>query len=521
MFLLLSGALFAEVWYKSYDDALKAIKKGAWSEAEKELKDALASEPVDNHSKRTSGTIFVDYIPNYWLGVVYFNQGRYQEAHDQLQRVQKGGVITSKSKEYSSMTSYLEQASTKLKPAEVKPPQVADQKPPTIEPKPPIETKPPETPNLKAEADAALQKAQDFLSQRRLDDADQAIRAAEKKDPSNSTIPKLRAQLVEKRDAVGLIAKAETLLKDNQFDAATDALKSAGKKDPSNPAIQKLAFRITEARNKFIADNKNMDAQKKQAEFENLMTQASRSLSAKGFDAARGKARQAQTLGIDQKRVLDFLKQIDSAESSFLINEANQAIASGDFEQAEVLAKRITAIGLNREQLDQLVRKIKIVKAVEDGLAAARQRNWDAARRAEQTLAKLDPQNQQLKKLQALIQEADRAADQPPPEKPPVEQKPVRGTEKEDEALLAYLNGEYKKAAEILKTLTATGKSAEIYFYLGCSNAALALMREPEADRYLKEARENFATVHRLNARFQFDPDLISPRIIKIYNEAQ
>ncbi len=501
---------------------MQAIKKGSWSEAEQDLKQALAGEPSDNWNKRTTGTFTIHYIPNYWLGVVYFNQGRWQEAIDQFERVRQSGVIKEKAAEFASMSSYLEQATAKVKPAGTKPP-VPEPKPTPIEPKPaPVEPKPPvETPNLKAEADAALRQAQDFLNQRRLEDADQAIRTAEKKDPSNSAIPKLRVQLNAKRGAAASIAKAETLLKDNQFEAATTALKSAEQKDPSNPAIQKIAFRITEARNKFIADNKNQDAQTKQAEFENLMKQASRSLSAKGFDAARGQARQAQILEIDQKRVQDFLKQIDAAESSFLLNEANQAIASGDFEHAEVLAKRVTAIGLNRDQSDQLLKKIKIVKAVDEGLAAARQKDWAAAHRAEQTLAKLDPQNQQLKKLQTMIREGEKAPEKPLPDTDTVKQKPVGGTEKEDEALLAYLNGDYKKAIEILKTLRSKEQSAEIYFYLGCSNAALALMREPEADRYLKEARENFATVHRLNERFQADPELISPRIIKIYNEAQ
>jgi len=522
VFLLVSSAAFAEVWYKAYDDALNAIKKESWSDAEQDLKQALASEPSDNWSKRTTGTFTMRYIPNYWLGVVYFNQGRWREAVDQFQRVRDSGVIKEKASEYASMSSYLDQANAKLKPVEVKPPPktVELKPPPPIEETkpPPIETKPPvETPDLKAEARPYIQRAQEMLTQRRLEEADQAIRSAEQKDPSNPELQKLRTQLEAKREAAAFIQKAETLLKDNQFEAATETLKLGGQKDPSNPAIQKLASRITEARNKFIADNKNMDAQKKQAEFESIMTQASRSLSAKGFDPARGQAKQAQMIGLDQKRVTDFLKQIDAAESSFLLNEANQALASGDSDQAEVHAKGITAIGLNREELDLLLKKIKIVKTLDAGFAAARDKDWDAANRAEQTLAKLDPRNPQLKKLQALIQEGERV----PETIPEIVQKPVPGTEKEDEALLAYLNGEYKKAVDILKGLTATSKSAEVYFYLGCSNAALALMREPESDRLLKDARANFAYVRRLNPSFQFDPELISPRIIKIYNEAQ
>jgi tetratricopeptide (TPR) repeat protein len=88
------------MWYESYQDALKAIGNRKWAQAEEKLKAALRSGPAPGRGIRTHGVRVMDYLPEYYLGVVYFNQQRYADALEQFAKVQASGLVGPTTAEY-------------------------------------------------------------------------------------------------------------------------------------------------------------------------------------------------------------------------------------------------------------------------------------------------------------------------------------------------------------------------------------------------------------------------------------
>lgn len=82
--LLLLGTVpgwAAGTWYDHYLDARdKHIPQKRWDAAHASLKEAIRLKPESALQEQTYGLTFVDYLPYYWLGVVYFNQGDYDSA---------------------------------------------------------------------------------------------------------------------------------------------------------------------------------------------------------------------------------------------------------------------------------------------------------------------------------------------------------------------------------------------------------------------------------------------------------
>jgi len=113
---LLPISVFAAVWYDEYDAGVKAIAARDWSSAEARLKTALALQPKQGRQVRAYGIRFIRYIPDYYLGVAYFNQGKYQDALNQLQRIQKTGLVAQGDPEFPELSRLIQLAGEKLKP---------------------------------------------------------------------------------------------------------------------------------------------------------------------------------------------------------------------------------------------------------------------------------------------------------------------------------------------------------------------------------------------------------------------
>ncbi len=94
VFIMFSvSAEAAELWYEQYDSGLKAVAASDWSAAETRLKAAMQLQPKQGKQVRAYGTRFIRYIPAYYLGVVYFNQGRSADALNQFQNISNSGLI--------------------------------------------------------------------------------------------------------------------------------------------------------------------------------------------------------------------------------------------------------------------------------------------------------------------------------------------------------------------------------------------------------------------------------------------
>jgi hypothetical protein len=106
----------AEPWYEAYDSALKAVAARQWAVAETKLKAAMKDGPRPGRRVRTYGMRFVDYLPDYYLGLVYFNQQRQREALEQLRKVSASGLLSEGDAEYRSLASMIEKAEASLAP---------------------------------------------------------------------------------------------------------------------------------------------------------------------------------------------------------------------------------------------------------------------------------------------------------------------------------------------------------------------------------------------------------------------
>jgi hypothetical protein len=67
-----------QVWYVNYEAGLAYIESGDWLKAAENLKLALNANALPHRYARTYGMWFVRYMPYYYLGVAYFNQGLWQ-----------------------------------------------------------------------------------------------------------------------------------------------------------------------------------------------------------------------------------------------------------------------------------------------------------------------------------------------------------------------------------------------------------------------------------------------------------
>ncbi len=71
-------------WYKSYQQALQAMKKGQYEQAVKLFQEALKEKKRDTDKIRAYGTTFIEYFPHRELGICYFYLGDMERAKREL-----------------------------------------------------------------------------------------------------------------------------------------------------------------------------------------------------------------------------------------------------------------------------------------------------------------------------------------------------------------------------------------------------------------------------------------------------
>lgn len=109
-------ALSGDLWYGEYDAGVRAIAAKDWGTAEAKMKAALELQPKQGRRVLAYGVRFIRYIPEYYLGVVNFHQAKYQDALNQLQRVQNRALVVKGDPEFSQMLEIIQQATEKLNP---------------------------------------------------------------------------------------------------------------------------------------------------------------------------------------------------------------------------------------------------------------------------------------------------------------------------------------------------------------------------------------------------------------------
>jgi tetratricopeptide (TPR) repeat protein len=100
-------------WYVNYETGLAYIESGDWLNAIENLKLALGANGIPRRYARTYGMWFITYIPYYYLGLAYYNQGMWQLAANYFETAERLGEVKDLEPESANLKSYLEEARRK------------------------------------------------------------------------------------------------------------------------------------------------------------------------------------------------------------------------------------------------------------------------------------------------------------------------------------------------------------------------------------------------------------------------
>ncbi len=100
-------------WYVNYETALAYVESGDWMNAIENLKLALGSNGTPRRYARTYGMWFIAYIPHYYLGLAYYNQGMWQLAANYFDTAERLGEVKDLEPESSNLAAFLAEARKK------------------------------------------------------------------------------------------------------------------------------------------------------------------------------------------------------------------------------------------------------------------------------------------------------------------------------------------------------------------------------------------------------------------------
>src|SRR5262245_46936945 len=143
----------SRTWYQAYADGRRAFQQGNWQAAIDSLEAAKRAAGAPRPGRRVPfyGDVFGDYIPDYYLGLAYFNLRQYAAADRALDAMRASGVISPRDREYAQLDQQSKATKVALQAANAP---VQQQAPPTAAPgnaananaTAPIVTPPPDIP---------------------------------------------------------------------------------------------------------------------------------------------------------------------------------------------------------------------------------------------------------------------------------------------------------------------------------------------------------------------------------------
>ncbi len=191
-------------WYELYQNALKSIQSRKWSEAEKRLKAAMLSGPRPGRQVRMYGVRSIDYLPEYQLGLVYFNQRNYPDALEQLTKVQASGLVAQADPEFEPLKDMLQLCRIRL--GQTAPVTAATPTPPPT----PVPTAPP----AEDRGDAGMVGiARDFMKQGRLAEARRIVDSALERYPQSAAVLQAALELAKLEDRARVVPAPPTPVK--------------------------------------------------------------------------------------------------------------------------------------------------------------------------------------------------------------------------------------------------------------------------------------------------------------------
>jgi len=138
----------SRTWYQAYADGRRAFQQGNWQAAIDSLEVAKQAPGAPKPGRRIPfyGDVYDDYIPDYYLGLAYFNLKQYAAADRALDAMRASGVIGPRDREYAQLDQQSKAAKVALQAANA-PVQTIQQQPQT-----PTNTRPANTANANGAA---------------------------------------------------------------------------------------------------------------------------------------------------------------------------------------------------------------------------------------------------------------------------------------------------------------------------------------------------------------------------------
>ena len=485
-------------WYELYEEAkqhiARAQKGGAqasaeWAAAENKLNRAKTARgaPAPGRNRLYYGQWRQDFLPDYFLGIVYRNTGRPELAVQSFEVSAR--VIAEKDKDRPELNRELALAQKA----------VTDKTGATgLNTAANTNTGAGGGTGTPAGTGTAATTAADARrsftaamaqARRSLDSADFAqarasAEAAVRLGVDNAAANALLSDIGRRENFATLLAQAQKALQSRQYAEARRSAGQAAELGVDAPKVREV-----------LADVERHER------FDGVLAGAQKALEARQFGEARRLAGAARDLNVNPRRVDDLLGTVDAHERfAAVLADAQKALDGNRFAEARQFLTRARAQNVDPRQVDTLARRADTIEGLTRQIRAAMASN---------AVADLAGP---VEKLEAI-----HAANAILPEARTVLGAVAGEDQKVRSGLRQFYRGEYAGAIAELAPLGGRARP-RADFYLACSKAALALLeRDPERRKLLEqEARQHVAPVKDGRAAFAADFRYLSPRILAI-----
>lgn len=486
-------------WYLNYIKGRDFVADRKYEAAIEYLEYAIAQKGKSEHSTKFYGVMRDSYIPYYFLGVAYFNLGRYELARNNFEKETKMFGAIAGLPEKAELDRYLAEIGDRL--AQV----------PTSGPAP--------NPTDAAEV-KEYQSAYDLFTQGRLADARpllEKIRAGKGQyaAEADQLLQKISAASSLEQELAGLARQADESFQRGEWDKALKIYQDISKRKPDYPGLLenmercrgsiRLAAQLEKARQMAASDP---------ARAEEILLEIGReNASFPGLD-------KVARLASEEKRRRESANR--SAALAGYVRDGERAMQEGNIEKARRCfqdALNLTPgpdveaqIRGNLAQIQIRLDKFQQVAALlARGKQAIQAKQRETARQIYTEVRALDPGNAEAATWLNILQNTDLGGGGE------LYQQLLRT------GLRQFLVGDYAEAVSSLKNYLTFSKEKESLarFLLGAAQVSQSCLDRYRSPELLDEGRKNLRQVRQLG-NFQL-PDrlktLISPRVLEIFSQ--
>jgi hypothetical protein len=100
---VLDGRFFRGAYWDHYEKALSYMEGMCWEQAEFSLRQAIKQRSKDQRGIQTRDLMYIDYYPHRELGIIYYFEGEYEDAKNELEQSAKDENKSGRTKHYLNL----------------------------------------------------------------------------------------------------------------------------------------------------------------------------------------------------------------------------------------------------------------------------------------------------------------------------------------------------------------------------------------------------------------------------------